>query len=122
MLFLPADEDDLAAFLEGLDPAVPVTSLGVGSNILVRDGGVEGVVIRLGRRASPRSSRAADSRIFAGAGGAGRHRGARGGQGRDRRAGVLRAACPGTIGGALTMNAGCYGVGDQGRAGRGLGA
>ena len=49
LIFLPEDEDDLAAFLKGLDPGVPVTPLGVGSNTLVRDGGVEGVVIRLGR-------------------------------------------------------------------------
>lgn len=47
LLFLPEDEDDLAVFLQGLDLAVPVTPLGVGSNTLVRDGGVEGVVIRL---------------------------------------------------------------------------
>ncbi|MDO8323740.1 MAG: UDP-N-acetylenolpyruvoylglucosamine reductase, partial [Phenylobacterium sp.] len=50
LLFLPQDEDDLADFLRGLDPVVPVTVLGVGSNTLVRDGGVEGVVIRLAGR------------------------------------------------------------------------
>jgi hypothetical protein len=48
-LFLPSDEADLASFLKALEPSVPVTVLGVGSNTLVRDGGVEGVVIRLGR-------------------------------------------------------------------------
>ena len=50
VLFLPQDQADLAAFLKALDPAVPVTVLGVGSNVIVRDGGVEGVVIRLGGR------------------------------------------------------------------------
>src|ERR1700712_4446210 len=47
LLFQPADEDDLALFLAGLDPAVPVTVVGIGSNLLVRDGGIEGVVVRL---------------------------------------------------------------------------
>ena len=51
VLFLPADADDLAGFLKALDPAVPMTVLGVGSNVIVRDGGVEGVVIRLAGRA-----------------------------------------------------------------------
>ena len=46
-LFLPADEDDLADFLSALDRSVPVTVLGVGSNLIVRDGGIEGVVVRL---------------------------------------------------------------------------
>ena len=49
-LFIPAAADDLADFLKALDPAVPVTVLGVGSNVIVRDGGVEGVVIRLAGR------------------------------------------------------------------------
>ncbi|HEY5009301.1 MAG TPA: UDP-N-acetylenolpyruvoylglucosamine reductase, partial [Caulobacteraceae bacterium] len=49
VIFLPEDEADLAGFLRGLDPSVPVTAIGVGSNLLVRDGGVEGVVIRLAR-------------------------------------------------------------------------
>src|ERR1700726_2392188 len=48
-LFRPADLDDLAAFLHALPPDVPVTVIGVGSNLLVRDGGIPGVVIRLGR-------------------------------------------------------------------------
>ena len=49
VLFEPADENDLAYFLARLDPAIPVLALGAGSNILVRDGGIEGVVIRLGK-------------------------------------------------------------------------
>ena len=48
-LFQPADRADLQAFLAGLDPAVPVFPMGVGSNLIVRDGGIRGVVIRLGR-------------------------------------------------------------------------
>ena len=50
VLFEPADERDLSYFLARLDPAIPVSMLGAGSNILVRDGGIEGVVIRLGKR------------------------------------------------------------------------
>ena len=49
VLFQPADLDDLSAFLAALDPAVPVFPMGVGSNLIVRDGGIGGVVIRLGR-------------------------------------------------------------------------
>src|SRR6476646_5641937 len=48
-LFEPKDEDDLVVFLRELDPAVPVMALGLGSNLIVRDGGVPGVVIRLGK-------------------------------------------------------------------------
>ena len=48
-LFQPADRDDLSAFLQQLDPSVPVFPIGVGSNLIVRDGGIRGVVIRLGR-------------------------------------------------------------------------
>jgi UDP-N-acetylmuramate dehydrogenase len=49
VLYIPPDADDLAAFLKELPEDVPVTVIGVGSNLLVRDGGVSGVVIRLGR-------------------------------------------------------------------------
>src|SRR5205807_8507145 len=48
-LFRPADTEDLAAFLAGLPPDIAVTVIGVGSNLLVRDGGIPGIVIRLGR-------------------------------------------------------------------------
>jgi UDP-N-acetylmuramate dehydrogenase len=107
VLFLPSDEVDLATFLKALDPAVPVTVLGVGSNTLVRDGGVEGVVIRLGRSFADIEARD-DARIRAGAA--------------ALDAQVARAAAqagigglefytgvPGAIGGACMMNAGCYG-------------
>src|SRR5688500_1047019 len=48
-LFEPADEDDLVAYLKQLDREVPVMALGLGSNMIVRDGGVPGVVVRLGK-------------------------------------------------------------------------
>ena len=66
MLFRPADVDDLAAFLRALPADVPVTVLGVGSNLLVRDGGIPGVVVRL-CAASP-ASRSKATRCVAGAG------------------------------------------------------
>ena len=47
-LFEPADPDDLSNFLRQLDPSVPVMGLGLGSNMIVRDGGVPGIVVRLG--------------------------------------------------------------------------
>ena len=107
-LFIPADADDLAAFLTALDPGVPVTVLGVGSNVIVRDGGVEGVVIRLAGRAWGQvttdglavtaGAGALDSMVARAA----------------ARAGIagleFYAGIPGSIGGALTMNAGCYGA------------
>jgi UDP-N-acetylmuramate dehydrogenase len=108
-LFLPADEDALAAFLAGLDPAIPVTVLGVGSNTLVRDGGVEGVVIRLGGKAFARIEPKGGGRIYAGAAALdatlAREAARAGIAGLEFYRGV-----PGSIGGALVMNAGCYGA------------
>lgn len=108
VLFLPEDEDDLATFLKGLEPHVPVTPLGVGSNTLVRDGGVDGVVIRLGRgfaKVEPRG----EGRIYSGAAAPdailAREAARAGIAGLEFYRGV-----PGSIGGALTMNAGCYGA------------
>ena len=108
VLFLPEDADDLAAFLKGLDPAVPVMAIGVGSNLLVRDGGVEGVVIRLGKGFAAIEPRG-ESQIYAGAA--------------VLDASLAKAAAqagiagleffrgvPGAIGGACMMNAGCYGA------------
>lgn len=105
-LFLPKDEDDIADFLSRLDPIIPVTVLGAASNVIVRDGGIAGVVIRLG----PAFGKvAADGlRVTAGAAAL------------DARVSILAAnagiagleffsGVPGTIGGALRMNAGCYG-------------
>ena len=108
LLFLPEDEDDLAAFLKGLDPAVPVIAIGVGSNLLVRDGGVEGVVIRM-RRAFARVEPRGDATIHAGSAALdamlAREAGKAGIAGLEFYRGV-----PGTIGGACMMNAGCYGT------------
>jgi UDP-N-acetylmuramate dehydrogenase len=107
VLFIPEDEDDLAAFLQGLDPDVPVLPIGVGSNLLVRDGGIEGVAIRLGRgfaRVEPREG----ARIYAGAAVPdavlAREAAKAGIAGLEFYRGV-----PGAVGGALVMNAGCYG-------------
>jgi UDP-N-acetylmuramate dehydrogenase len=108
VIFLPEDEDDLVAFLQGLDPAVPVIPLGVGSNTLVRDGGVEGVVIRLAGRAFGKVEPRGDNRIYAGAAAPdailAREAGKAGIAGLEFYRGV-----PGSIGGACVMNAGCYG-------------
>jgi UDP-N-acetylmuramate dehydrogenase len=108
VLFLPADEDDLAAFLRGLDPAVSVTVLGVGSNTLVRDGGVDGVVVRLGKPFATVEPRG-EGRIYAGAAALdatlAREAGKAGIAGLEFYRGV-----PGSVGGALVMNAGCYGA------------
>jgi UDP-N-acetylmuramate dehydrogenase len=109
-LFIPADPGDLSDFLRALDPAVPVTVLGVGSNVIVRDGGVEGVVIRLaGRAFGEIHIEAAEHQVIAGAGALDAMV-ARA----SARAGIagleFYAGIPGTIGGALTMNAGCYGA------------
>lgn len=108
LVFMPADEDDLAGFLAGLDPSVPVTPIGVGSNLLIRDGGVEGVVIRLGKGFSAVEARG-QARIFAGAATLdavlAREAGKAGIAGLEFYRGV-----PGTVGGACVMNAGCYGA------------
>lgn len=61
VLFTPADEDDLAYFLAHLAGDIPVYVVGVGSNLIVRDGGIAGVVIRLAPRALARPLRAATS-------------------------------------------------------------
>jgi UDP-N-acetylmuramate dehydrogenase len=109
--YLPADLEDLRAFLAGLPPAEPVFMVGLGSNLLVRDGGIRGTVVfmhqglkalrldegRDGRLllyaeagvASPKVARFAANHGFEGA--------------------EFLAGIPGTVGGALAMNAGCYG-------------
>jgi UDP-N-acetylmuramate dehydrogenase len=108
-LFLPADEEDLADLLRALPAEIPMTVLGVGSNVLVRDAGVEGLVVRLGGRGFGEIQiEPEESRLIAGAAvlDAALARAA-------ARAGVggleFFAGVPGSIGGALTMNAGCYG-------------
>lgn len=104
--YVPADRDDLALFLRQLPIFEPVTVLGLGSNTLVRDGGVRGVVILLH---NPGGALAvADGLIYTDAGVAcpklARFAARHGCAGAEFLAGV-----PGTVGGALAMNAGCYG-------------
>ena len=107
VLFTPADAEDLAALLAGLDPEIPVTVIGLGSNLIVRDGGVPGVVVRLGGKAfgsvaidgdhlrvgtAVPDMRLAKAAAEAGLDGLAFFRG-----------------IPGSIGGALRMNAGAHG-------------
>jgi UDP-N-acetylmuramate dehydrogenase len=107
VLFTPADTQDLADFLKGTPADVPVTVIGVGSNLIVRDGGVPGVVIRLGRGFN-QISLAGDGLIRAGAAAldmnvarfAHQH-------GIDLLTFLI--GIPGTIGGALRMNGGAHG-------------
>ena len=106
VLFRPEDEDDLVAFLAACPADVPVTVIGVGSNLLVRDGGIEGVVIKLGRSFAKVAIEGMDVRAGAVASDvnvalACRDAGLAGLE-------FLRGI-PGTIGGAVRMNAGAYG-------------
>lgn len=106
VLFQPADVDDLAAFLAALDPAVPVFPMGVGSNLIVRDGGIPGVVIRLGRGFNTISVE--EGGVVAGAAALDAHVARKAAD-----AGIdltFLRTIPGTIGGAVCMNAGCYGT------------
>jgi len=107
VLFKPADVEDLAAFLKSKPKDVPVTVIGVGSNILVRDGGVPGVVIRLGRAFANITVNNTDVLCGAGAldGNVARTAQQAGVTGLEFLSGV-----PGTLGGALRMNAGAYGA------------
>lgn len=106
-LFEPADTDDLADFLAGLDPEVPVMALGLGSNLIVRDGGVPGVVVRLGKPFA-RVERVDTTTLKCGGGASGilvsssaRDAGIAGVE-------FLRSI-PGTVGGFVRMNGGAYG-------------
>lgn len=107
VLFTPADEEDLSEFLSGLAGEVPVYPVGVGSNLLVRDGGVTGVVVRLGRGFGQIES-LEHHRILAGAA-VPDVKVAR--FALDKGIGGLTflRGIPGTIGGALRMNGGAYG-------------
>lgn len=105
-LFTPEDDGDLQTFFQNIPKDLPVTVIGVGSNLLVRDGGIEGVVIRLGRHFAQIDVN--DNQVIAGAGAldlnvatvAMEHSVA----GLEFLSGI-----PGTIGGAVAMNAGAYG-------------
>src|SRR5476651_11621 len=107
VFFMPQDENDLAYFLQNLPAEIPVTVIGAGSNLIVRDGGVPGVVVRLGRGFN--ESKPEDN-----------HRVAAGSAMLDvtvaraaQTAGISGLAflsgIPGTVGGALRMNGGAYG-------------
>lgn len=107
-LFEPKDVADLQAFLADLDPSVPVMALGLGSNLIVRDGGVPGVVVRLGK-AFAKVAASADLTLDCGAGASGilvsstaRDNGIAGLE-------FLRSI-PGTVGGFVRMNGGAYGT------------
>ena len=105
VLFMPADEDDLAAFLKATPTDIPVFTIGVGSNLLVRDGGVRGVVIRLG---SPFRKVTTDGlRVTAGAAAIDAQVAKAAAQAGVAGLEFFRGV-PGTIGGALRMNAGAY--------------
>jgi UDP-N-acetylmuramate dehydrogenase len=108
-LFQPADEDDLAAFLKAVPEHIPLTIVGIGSNLLVRDGGIEGFVVRLSAKGFGEAEVVSPTRIRAGAALP------------DKRlaAAALEAGIggfhfyhgiPGALGGALRMNAGANGV------------
>ncbi|MGZ3341292.1 MAG: UDP-N-acetylmuramate dehydrogenase [Reyranella sp.] len=105
-LFRPADAEDLASFLKALPTEVPVTVLGVGSNLLVRDGGVKGVVVRLMRGFT--GITVDGNELLAGAGAPDLNVAL---TARDHALAGLefRSGIPGTIGGAVMMNAGAYG-------------
>ena len=104
-LFQPADEADLAGFLAALDPSVAVFPMGVGSNLIMRDGGIRAVVIRLGRGFN--GITIDGDLVTAGAAALDAHVAKRAAEaGRDL---AFLRTIPGSIGGAVRMNAGCYG-------------
>jgi UDP-N-acetylmuramate dehydrogenase len=106
-LFEPRDEDDLVQFLRELDPDVPVMALGLGSNLIVRDGGVRGVVIRLGK-AFAGIDRLDETTLRCGGGASGILVSST-----ARDAGIagleFLRGIPGTAGGFVRMNGGAYG-------------
>jgi UDP-N-acetylmuramate dehydrogenase len=108
LLFQPADADDLGLFLAKLPPDVPVTVVGVGSNLLVRDGGVSGAVVRLSAKGFGNLAREGIDRIRAGAAVLDKRLAAFALE--EKLAGfAFYHGIPGTIGGALRMNAGASG-------------
>ena len=105
-LFEPKDIEDLQQFLRDLDPKIPVWPLGLGSNLIIRDGGIQGVVVRLGKSFGKIETDGLKMRSGAGAPGisAASHARDNGIAGLEFLRGI-----PGTIGGAVRMNAGAYG-------------
>ncbi len=105
-LFLPADADDLSNFLQHLPKDVPIFPMGVGSNLIVRDGGLRAVVIRLGRAFA--GIDIDGTRVTAGAGALDAQVARKAAEaGLDL---TFLRTIPGAIGGAVRMNAGCYGT------------
>lgn len=106
-LFEPADADDLSAFMAALDRGVPVMALGLGSNLIIRDGGVPGVVVRLGK-AFATVAQDGGHRLVVGGGASGIQVSSA-----ARDAGITGLAflrgIPGTVGGFVRMNGGAYG-------------
>lgn len=109
LLFQPADEADLAAFLEKLPEDVPVLPIGLGSNLLIRDGGLQGVVVRLSAKGFGHIEELGNNRLRVGAAVP------------DKRLAEVAAKAglggyafytgiPGAVGGALRMNAGAHGT------------
>ena len=105
-VYVPADREDLATFIRQLPPGEPLTTIGLGSNLLVRDGGIRGTVVVL--HAALNALEMRDGQIYAEAGVASpkvaRFAATHGCADAEFLAGI-----PGTVGGALAMNAGCYG-------------
>lgn len=108
VLYHPADEEDLARFLAALPPQVPLTVVGIGSNLLARDGGIKGVVLRLSAQGFGQIEQVGERRLAAGAAAS------------DKRLAAAALAAgigglqfyhgiPGGVGGALRMNAGANG-------------
>jgi UDP-N-acetylmuramate dehydrogenase len=107
LLFMPEDDSDLAYFLGRLSPDIPVTVIGLGSNVIIRDGGVSGIVVRLGRGFGEIAIES-DHRIRAGAA-VPDVRVARAAQEAGISGLAFLRGIPGAIGGALRMNGGAYG-------------
>jgi UDP-N-acetylmuramate dehydrogenase len=108
VLFSPADEDDLSNLLNALPSDTPVTTIGLGSNVIVRDGGVAGVVVRLAGRAFGAIDVIDDFRLIAGAAAPDLFVAKAAAQAGVDGLAFLRGV-PGSIGGALRMNAGAHG-------------
>ncbi len=110
LLFTPASEDDLANFLQALPDSTPLTILGLGSNVLIRDGGIRGAVIRLARpfNWTRLHQQGADSVLEAGSATPDIHL-AREAEKHSLTGLEFFAGIPGSIGGALRMNAGAFG-------------
>ncbi|WP_456016601.1 UDP-N-acetylmuramate dehydrogenase [Methylorubrum populi] len=107
LLFSPADEEDLAAFLAALDPSVPVTVIGLGSNLIVRDGGIPGVTIRLGGKAF--GSVEIDGETIRAGTAVPDMRLAKAAAEASLDGLAFFRGIPGSVGGALRMNAGAHG-------------